>query len=82
MNFKTHLRFFLYPLVYGKACYLPVKLEHKAYWVVKFEYDEKLPGRKRFFKLNELEETRMQAYKNYLIYKERTKRYHDKKLVK
>ena len=32
-------------------------------------------------KLNELEEIRLQAYENALIYKERTKRYHDKNLV-
>lgn len=32
-------------------------------------------------KLNELEEIRLRAYENALIYKERTKRYHDKNLV-
>ncbi|CAJ2642327.1 unnamed protein product [Trifolium pratense] len=37
---------------------------------------------KRLLKLNELEEMRLQAYENAVIYKERTKRYHDKNLVK
>nr|GEW63846.1 reverse transcriptase domain-containing protein [Tanacetum cinerariifolium] len=34
-TFKTPIRCTLYKLVYGKACHLPIALEHKAYWVLK-----------------------------------------------
>lgn len=70
-------------LVYGKARHLLVALEHKVYWAVKFlNFDEKEAGRKRLLKLDELVEIRLGAYENVVIYKERTKRYNDKKLVK
>lgn len=64
-----------------KACYLPMEVEHKAYWEVKFlNFDEKMAGRKRLSKLDELEEMRLFTYENEIIYKQRTKIYHDKKL--
>ncbi|GKF14352.1 reverse transcriptase domain-containing protein [Tanacetum coccineum] len=33
--FKTPIGCTLYKLVYGKACYLPIELEHKVYWALK-----------------------------------------------
>lgn len=58
-------------------------MEHKAYWAVKLlNFNEKLAGKKRLLKLDELEEMRLSAYENALIYKELTKRYHAKKLVR
>nr|GEV28708.1 reverse transcriptase domain-containing protein [Tanacetum cinerariifolium] len=33
--YKTPIRCTPYKLVYGKACYLPIELEHKAYWALK-----------------------------------------------
>ena len=46
--YKNPLGMSPYEMVYGKACHLPLELEHKAYWVVKELYrDFKLAVEKR-----------------------------------
>nr|GEU43565.1 reverse transcriptase domain-containing protein [Tanacetum cinerariifolium] len=79
--YKTPIGCIPYKLVYGKSCHLPIELEHKAYWALKHvNFDLKTAGDHRKLQLNELNELRDQAYENSLIYKEKTKKFHDSKI--
>ncbi|GJT14513.1 reverse transcriptase domain-containing protein [Tanacetum coccineum] len=79
--YKTPIKCTPYKLVYGKACHLPIELEHKAYWALKHaNFDLETVGDHHKVQLNELNELRDHAYENSLIYKEKTKRIHDSKI--
>ncbi|GJY07964.1 reverse transcriptase domain-containing protein [Tanacetum coccineum] len=70
-----------YKLIYGKNCHLPFEIEHRAYWALKnCNPDLIAAGEKRILQLYELDELRHQAFENSLLYKARTKVWHDRKL--
>ncbi|XP_057418571.1 uncharacterized protein LOC130712770 [Lotus japonicus] len=59
-----------------------MELEHKAYWAIKkLNFDWKVASEKRLLQLNELDEFRLRAYENASIYKEKTKKWHDRKIL-
>jgi len=61
-----------YRVVFGKPRHLLMEIEHWAYWVVKscnFSLDQAREERK--LQLNELDGIRLEAYQNYMFFKER-----------
>ncbi|GJS81610.1 reverse transcriptase domain-containing protein [Tanacetum coccineum] len=68
-------------IIYGKACHIPVKLEHKAYWALNlYNIDLTKAGTNRFLQINKLDELRLDAYESSISYKERRKKWHDKRI--
>lgn len=70
-------------MVYGKSYHLPFEMEHKAYWTIKaLNMDYLAASDKRILDIHRLEELRRDSYENAIIYKERSKACHDKRIIK
>ena len=82
-TYKTPIGISPYITVFGKSFHLPLELEYKAMWAIKkLNFDFKVTKEERLLQLNELEELRNEAYDNARIYKDKTKKWHDQKILR
>ena len=81
--YKSHIVMSPYSIVFGKPCHLPLELEYKVMWAInKLSCDFTAAKESRLLQMNELKELRNEAYYNAKIYKDKTKKWHDQKIVR
>ena len=81
--YKTSIGMSSFKIVFEKTCHIPLELEYKAMWAIKkLNVHFQAAKEKRLLQMNELEELRNEAYDNARIYKDKTKKWYDQKIVR
>ena len=81
--YKSPIGMSPYMIVFGKPCHLPLELEYKAMWEIKkLNCDFQDAKENRLLQMNELEELRNEAYDKARIYKDKTKKWHDQRILR
>ena len=80
--YKTLIGMSPYRIVFGKPYHLPLDLEYKAMWAIKKLNCDFQAAKERLLRLSELEELRNETYENARIYKDKTKKWHDQKILR
>ena len=82
-SYKPPIGMSLYMIVFGKPCHLPLELEYKAMCAInKLNCDFQPAKEKLLLQMNQLEELRNEVYDNAKIYKEKTKKLHDQRILR
>ncbi|XP_016570983.1 uncharacterized protein LOC107868878 [Capsicum annuum] len=79
--FNTPIGKLPYQIFYCKACHLVIEIEHKAIWALKqlnLNWNE--AANMRLGQLNEMDELLLGAYDRVDLYKERMKKYHNRRI--
>lgn len=77
-TFKMTIWTSSFKLVYGKSRHLPVDIEHKAYREINLLNLDLSLAQHRLSQTNALDKFRLNAYENARIFKEKTKKWHDR----